>query len=71
MDPSRNPFAPGAGAPPPELSGRQTLLEDIRVAPARARRRLYANGIIVEVGAEIVGRRHGSHEGDAAGRVSC
>ena len=27
MDPRRNPFAPGAGTPPPELAGREPLLE--------------------------------------------
>lgn len=26
MDPVRNPFAPGAGNPPPELAGRKDLL---------------------------------------------
>lgn len=38
MDPIRNPFAPGAGAPPPELAGRDELREDIRVALERIRR---------------------------------
>jgi len=27
MDPVRNPFAPGAGTPPPELAGRQAILD--------------------------------------------
>jgi hypothetical protein len=27
MDPVRNPFAPGAGTPPPELAGRKTILD--------------------------------------------
>jgi AAA ATPase-like protein len=27
MDPVRNPFAPGAGTPPPELAGRQVMLD--------------------------------------------
>ena len=27
MDPVTNPFSPGAGAPPPELVGRQEILE--------------------------------------------
>jgi len=35
MDPVRNPFAPGAGSPPPELVGRDDLLESFRVAGAR------------------------------------
>lgn len=37
MDPVTNPFAPGAGAPPPELAGRDDLLETVRVALARVR----------------------------------
>ncbi len=32
MDPVRNPFAPGAGTPPPELSGRKELIEQARIA---------------------------------------
>lgn len=36
MDPVRNPFAPGAGTPPPELAGRDELRESLRVALARA-----------------------------------
>lgn len=37
MDPVTNPFAPGAGTPPPELTGRDDLLETVRVALARVR----------------------------------
>jgi len=37
MDPIRNPFAPGAGTPPPELAGRDDLRASLRVALARAR----------------------------------
>lgn len=37
MDPVRNPFAPGAGTRPPELAGRDELLETMRVALARTR----------------------------------
>lgn len=37
MDPIRNPFAPGAGTPPPELAGRNDLRETLRVALERAR----------------------------------
>ena len=37
MDPIRNPFAPGAGTPPPELSGRDEVLEAARIALERAR----------------------------------
>jgi hypothetical protein len=36
MDPVRNPFAPGAGNPPPELAGRAEILETARIALKRA-----------------------------------
>ena len=35
MDPLRNPFAPGAGSRPPELAGRDTLLEQALLALKR------------------------------------
>ena len=35
MDPVRNPFAPGAGNPPPELAGRSDVLRDIDIALQR------------------------------------
>ena len=37
MDPVRNPFAPGAGTPPPELAGRDELRESLKTALERAR----------------------------------
>lgn len=37
MDPIRNPFAPGAGTPPPELAGRDELRATLHVALERAR----------------------------------
>lgn len=37
MDPRRNPFAPGAGTPPPELAGRAALLERNAIALDRIR----------------------------------
>jgi hypothetical protein len=37
MNPVLNPFAPGAGTPPPELAGRDALLEALHVALERAR----------------------------------
>jgi hypothetical protein len=36
MDPYRNPFAPGAGSRPPELAGRDQILEAARIACGRA-----------------------------------
>ncbi len=38
MDPVANPFNPGAGTPPPELAGRDELLETARVSLERLRR---------------------------------
>lgn len=35
MDPIKNPYAPGAGTPPPELAGRDTLRQAARIALAR------------------------------------
>src|SRR3989344_4979562 len=35
MDPIKNPYAPGAGTPPPELAGRDDLRETVRIALAR------------------------------------
>lgn len=37
MDPVTNPFAPGAGTPPPELAGRDDLRETVRIALERIR----------------------------------
>lgn len=37
MDPVTNPFAPGAGSPPPELAGRDDLLEAARICVERTR----------------------------------
>ncbi len=36
MDPFRNPFAPGAGSRPPELAGRDVILESAKIACVRA-----------------------------------
>ena len=37
MDPIRNPYAPGAGTPPPELAGRDDIRETARIALERTR----------------------------------
>lgn len=37
MDPISNPFSPGAGAPPPELVGRDQLLEEARILLGRVK----------------------------------
>ena len=35
MNPQTNPYAPGAGTPPPELAGRDSVLADARTAIQR------------------------------------
>lgn len=55
MDPVRNPYAPGAGTPPPELAGRDELLETVRIALERARRGLPAKSILM-IGLRGVGK---------------
>ncbi len=37
MDPRQNPFTPGAGTQPPELAGREEILEDATITLARAK----------------------------------
>ena len=37
MDPIRNPYAPGAGSPPPELAGRDEVREIVRIALERTK----------------------------------
>jgi hypothetical protein len=55
MDPVLNPYAPGAGTPPPELVGREKLREDVRVAIARIRAGRVAKSVIL-VGLRGVGK---------------
>jgi AAA ATPase-like protein len=55
MDPITNPFAPGAGTPPPELTGRDNLREAVRVAMERARRGLPTKSVLM-VGLRGVGK---------------
>lgn len=47
MDPITNPFAPGAGAPPPELAGRTALIQQAHVAVERARRSLASQHLLM------------------------
>ena len=37
MDPIRNPYAPGAGTPPPELAGRDDIRESVRIVLERTK----------------------------------
>ncbi len=55
MNPVDNPFAPGAGTPPPELAGRDRLREQVRVALARTRRGLAGRSLLM-VGLRGVGK---------------
>lgn len=55
MDPVRNPFAPGAGTPPPELAGRDELRESVRVALERVRLGRPAKSVLM-VGLRGVGK---------------
>jgi len=55
MDPIRNPYAPGAGTPPPELAGREELQETVRIALARVRAGRPSKSILM-VGLRGVGK---------------
>ena len=55
MDPILNPYAPGAGTPPPELAGRYDLREKARIALERARIGRPAKSVIM-VGLRGVGK---------------
>ena len=50
-----NPYAPGAGTPPPELAGRDTLLDNARSAVKRSKSGRVARSFIV-VGLRGVGK---------------
>lgn len=55
MDPRSNPFSPGAGSAPPELSGRDKVIEDVSIALHRIRNGLSAKSILM-VGLRGVGK---------------
>ena len=55
MDPIANPFAPGAGSPPPELAGREGILQDAEVALGRVARGRSAKSLLI-VGLRGVGK---------------
>lgn len=55
MDPINNPYAPGAGTPPPELAGRDKLLQQVEIAIARIRRGNAAKSVLM-VGLRGVGK---------------
>jgi Cdc6-like AAA superfamily ATPase len=47
MDPRANPYAPGAGTPPPELAGRDDIIERAAVALDRIRGGRAARSLIL------------------------
>lgn len=47
MDPIKNPFSPGAGSPPPELVGRESILEQARILLGRVRARRSEKSILL------------------------
>ena len=55
MDARTNPYAPGAGAPPPELAGRDALIENAAIALDRIRNGLAAKSMLM-VGLRGVGK---------------
>lgn len=55
MDPRTNPYAPGAGTPPPELAGRDEIIERAAIALDRFRNGLPARSLLL-VGLRGVGK---------------
>ena len=55
MNPRSNPYAPGAGTPPPELAGRDALRETVEIAIERVRRGLPTKSVVM-VGLRGVGK---------------
>ena len=55
MNPSKNPYAPGAGNPPPELAGRDSLLERVGIGLRRIKAGRYAKSFLL-VGLRGVGK---------------
>ncbi len=47
MDPIKNPFSPGAGAPPPELVGREEVLEQARILLGRVKQKRPEKSILL------------------------
>ena len=55
MDRVRNPYAPGAGSPPPELAGREKIMDEARILIGRTKAGKPTQGIIL-VGLRGVGK---------------
>src|SRR5580704_102150 len=73
MDPRRNPYSPGAGSPPPELAGRDELIERAAIALDRIRSGRAARSLIL-VGLRGVGKtvllNHIRRDAEARGLVT-
>ncbi len=61
MDPMENPFSPGAGTPPPELVGRDSILEEARILLGRSRQKRSAKSMLL-TGLRGVGKTVLLHE---------
>ena len=55
MDPIRNPYAPGAGSQPPELAGRDEILETVHIALERIKIGRHSKSVLM-VGLRGVGK---------------
>lgn len=70
MDPRTNPYAPGAGTKPPELAGRDDIIEKASIALDRCRNGLSSRGLFL-VGLRGVGKTvlltHISQDAEARG----
>jgi len=55
MDPRRNPFSPGAGSRPPELAGRENILENVAIALDRIRAGRHSQSYVL-IGLRGVGK---------------
>jgi len=55
MNPITNPYAPGAGTPPPELAGRDELLRTVDIASQRIRAGRHAKSVLM-IGLRGVGK---------------
>lgn len=47
MDKIKNPFSPGAGSPPPELAGRDGVLDEARVLLGRVKQKRSEKSILL------------------------
>lgn len=56
MNPDKNPYAPGAGMPPPELAGRDEMLESAKVAIRRTKSPKLSARSFIYVGLRGVGK---------------